>query len=247
MKHLIFACGMCVLAGCGGSEKTGKVAGPGLTSASPATLPADAYKKAGPVTAAFVDLSPAGTTVHVEGCQDVIVAVAHGHANALKQDLGEGDEVIDRTVIPNDFSISGEGVAVVATVSAKCAGSFPPATKISASAAPDLAWANGTMHAHLDAVDQLHGDAYFGRLAGTASVPEHMHDGSWEILIAIEGSGTFTIDGKPQHLGAREVVGVPPNTKHSWTPDNGVKLIAFQIYTPPGPEQRFKALAAGTK
>lgn len=244
MKRLIFACGMCALAACGGQEKTGKVAGPPLTSASPSVLQPDAYKKAGPVTVAFIDLSPAGTTVHAEGCQDVIVAVAHGHANAMKQDLGEGDEIVDRTVIPSDYSLTGEGVAVFATVTAKCgSGAYPPPAKIEASRAPELTWANGAMHAHLDVEDELRGDAYFGRLSGTANVPEHAHDGSWEILIAIEGSGTFTLDGKPQHLGAREVVGVPPNTKHSWTPDSGVKLVAFQIYTPPGPEQRFKALA----
>ena len=37
---------------------------------------------------------------------------------------------------------------------------------------------------------------------------------------------------------------VPPATKHAWKPDEGSTLVAIQLYTPPGPEQRFKALAA---
>jgi hypothetical protein len=41
------------------------------------------------------------------------------------------------------------------------------------------------------------------------------------------------------------VVGVPPGVRHFWTPAPGSKLVAFQLYSPPGPEQRFKKLAAG--
>ena len=40
------------------------------------------------------------------------------------------------------------------------------------------------------------------------------------------------------------MVPVPPGVKHSWKPDPGTKLVAVQFYSPPGPEQRFKALAA---
>jgi hypothetical protein len=36
---------------------------------------------------------------------------------------------------------------------------------------------------------------------------------------------------------------VPPDTKHAWKPDPGSKLVAIQMYDPPGPEQRFVALA----
>jgi mannose-6-phosphate isomerase-like protein (cupin superfamily) len=235
------------LIGCGGSEKTGKVAGPPLTTA-PADLSDDAYKKAGPVTVSFVDLTPQGTTVKIDGCQDVVVSVVKGHANALKQELGEGDSVVDRTVLASDLVVSGTGLAVVTQMTTKCAGgSFPPPTKVAASRAPELTWANGAMHAHLDIEEELHGDAYFGRLTGTASVPEHVHDTSTEILIALEASGTMIVDGKAQHLGSRQVVAVPPGAKHSWIPDAGSKLVAFQMYAPPGPEERFKALAAGTK
>ena len=53
----------------------------------------------------------------------------------------------------------------------------------------------------------------------------------------------FTLDGKEQRLGPHEIVRVPPGVKHSWKPDPGSKLVAVQMYAPPGPEQRFKALA----
>jgi mannose-6-phosphate isomerase-like protein (cupin superfamily) len=70
-----------------------------------------------------------------------------------------------------------------------------------------------------------------------------MHPDSWEILCAVDAAGTFTLDGKDQRLGPRQVVTVPPATKHAWTPDEGSNLVAIQLYAPPGPEQRFKALA----
>lgn len=233
------------LIACGASEKTGKVVGPPLTVA-PTPLADDAYKKAGPATVAFVDLTQAGTTVKIDGCQDYVVSVAKGHATALKQDLAEGDSVVDRTVLASDLTVSGTGLAVVTQITTKCAGgSFPPPTKIAASRAPELTWANGGMHAHLDIEDELHGDAYFGRVSGTVAIPEHVHDTSTEILIAIEATGTMIVDGKAQHLGNRQVVAIPPGAKHSYVPDAGTKLVAFQMYAPPGPEERFKAMAAG--
>ncbi|MEO7112516.1 MAG: cupin domain-containing protein [Polyangiaceae bacterium] len=235
------------LIGCGGSEKTGTVVGPPLTT-TPAEVADHGYKKAGPAIVAFIDLTPQGTTVKIDGCQDLVVSVVKGHATALKQELVEGDSVVDRTVLASDLTISGTGLAVVTQITTRCAGgSFPPPTKIAATRAPELTWANGAMHAHLDIEDELHGDAYFGRLSGTASVPEHVHDTSTEILIAIEASGTLIIDGKAQHLGNHQVVAIPPGAKHSYVPDAGSKLVALQIYSPPGPEERFKEMATGLK
>jgi mannose-6-phosphate isomerase-like protein (cupin superfamily) len=72
-----------------------------------------------------------------------------------------------------------------------------------------------------------------------------VHEPSTEILIAVEASGTLIIDGKAQHLASRQVVAIAPGAKHSYVPDAGTKLVAFQMYTPPGPEERFKAFAAG--
>ena len=75
-------------------------------------------------------------------------------------------------------------------------------------------------------------------------MPEHVHAGEWELLAAVEGAGTFTIDGVSARLGPKQVVAVPPGARHAWQPDPGTKLVAVQMYSPPGPEQRFVALAA---
>lgn len=83
-------------------------------------------------------------------------------------------------------------------------------------------------------------ELYLGRLASTGSVGEHMHPSSWEILFAIDAKGTFTVNGEAKRLGAKEVVMIPPGTKHSWTPDAHTKFAAIQVYTPPGPEERFE-------
>lgn len=103
-------------------------------------------------------------------------------------------------------------------------------------------WAGGAMKARLDAERDVSPDAYLGRLEGTAAVAAHHHEGSWEVLVALEGAGTFEVDGKAQRLAGPQVVVVPPGATHSFRPDAGVRLKAVQLYAPPGPEQRFKAL-----
>lgn len=115
---------------------------------------------------------------------------------------------------------------------------------VRASEAPELTWAGGTMHAHLDVEAGRSPDAYFGRISGTGAVPPHQHDGSWEVLCAYQASGTLTLADEARRVQGRECVAIPPSTKHSWKPDEGSTLTGFQMYSPPGPEQRFKALAA---
>ncbi len=100
------------------------------------------------------------------------------------------------------------------------------------------------MTARLDVSGGVASGLYLGRLAGSAPVKEHDHPNSWEILCAVEASGTFSLDGVQARLGKRQVVVIPPGKRHAWQPDEGTSLVGIQIYAPPGPEQRFKALAA---
>src|SRR5262249_32940205 len=156
------------------------------------------------------------------------------------QQLGAGDVLAARAAGP--FSLKGDGLAVVATVQ-------PPncepgqvtklVTKIPADAAPDLSWpAPGTpadvLPAHLDVAADVSPNASLGRLEGSGPVAEHVHPESWEILCAVEAAGTFVLDGKEQRLGPKQIVVVPPNTKHQWKPDAGSKFAAVQLYAPPG-------------
>ncbi|MBL9013604.1 MAG: cupin domain-containing protein [Myxococcales bacterium] len=73
--------------------------------------------------------------------------------------------------------------------------------------------------------------------AGT-TVSEHVHAGETELLYVLAGAGTMTIAGTQLAITSTSVVQVPPNTKHAFTASADVT--ALQIYTPAGPEQRFK-------
>jgi hypothetical protein len=199
-----------------------------------------------PLAAQFLELSGKATKVEAGKCDTVFLSVARGKASALGESLGQGDVLMVRN--PDAIDIKGAGLVLQAIVTHACPGAerIGPASAlvIRASAAPELAWAGGKMRAHLDVERSVSPDVYVGRLQGTAPVAEHAHDSSWEILCAVEASGTLTLDGKPNHVDPRSVVAVPPTVKHSWQPDPGSKLVAIQFYVPPGPEQRFRALAA---
>jgi mannose-6-phosphate isomerase-like protein (cupin superfamily) len=217
-------------------------------SATPTPAPAASQTQPAipnPVTASFVDLSATGTPYKFRGCEALLVAVAKGNATAAGEKLSAGDVLVAQGV--GEVILKGSGLAVLATVDAPgCAAGATTLTKklVKANAAPDLVFAGGKMHARLDVEKEVSPNAYLGRLSGTAAVAEHSHPDSWEILCAVDAAGTFTLDGKEQRLGPRQVVAVPPATRHAWKPDEGSSLVALQLYAPPGPEQRFKALAA---
>jgi mannose-6-phosphate isomerase-like protein (cupin superfamily) len=182
-------------------------------------------------------------------CTRTFITVAKGSAKVGTDSLGVGDVLVLAFAPPVDVQVSGVGgLGVVVQseiqVCAVLSNPGPVKTLIHAKDAPDLKWANGTMHAHLDVGAQTSPDLYFGRLEGTAPVAPHEHEHSGETIIAIEANGTFTFDGKESHLGPKQVLYVPRGIKHSWKPAPGSKLVAIQLYDPPGPEQRFVGLAA---
>ncbi len=201
-----------------------------------------------PAKAKFVDL-PAKLDAAV--CQRVLVAVVKGKITAMSEMLVAGDVLV---VTHGDaFEATGAGTVVWASVAIPdCAVLSRPAaakTVIRGTVAPKLEWAGGTMSARLDvsAPSKASPEIYLGRLEGTAGVAEHEHPTSWEILAAVEASGTMVLDGTEVRVGPRQVVLVPPGAKHAWKPDPGSRLVAVQMYSPPGPELRFGALAAADK
>jgi quercetin dioxygenase-like cupin family protein len=198
-----------------------------------------------PVEARFVDL-PAD--LPVAACRQVLLAVVSGEASVGGERLAAGDTAL--LVSPAGGRAEGAGVAVLVehrealrgcTAEARPA---PTTRVIRGAETPPLTWAKGSMTAWLDVPGEAAPGLYLGRLAGSAPVKEHDHAGSWEILCAVEASGTFILDGVQARLGRRQVVVIPPGKKHAWLPDEGTRLVGVQLYTPPGPEQRFKALAA---
>ena len=76
-------------------------------------------------------------------------------------------------------------------------------------------------------------------LPANARVAEHVHAGETEILYLVAGGGTMTVGGVELPVTSTSVVQIHKNTKHAFTATSAVR--ALQIYTPAGPEQRFKA------
>jgi mannose-6-phosphate isomerase-like protein (cupin superfamily) len=191
----------------------------------------------GPVEAAFAE---APARVPASRCARLFVAVASGEAAAAGEKIHEGDVLV--LARQAEVAVSGRALLLVARRAVACEGEAEK-TLVRGGAAEELTWAGGRMHAHLDVGTGVSPEIYFGRLAGTASVAEHTHPGAWEVLAAVEAAGTFTIAGEPHRLGAREILAIPPDTKHAWSADPGSRLVALQMYDPPGPEQRFVGLA----
>jgi quercetin dioxygenase-like cupin family protein len=74
-----------------------------------------------------------------------------------------------------------------------------------------------------------------------AAIPEHIHATESELLYILAGAGTMTVKGVPLAVHPSSVVQIPFGAPHSFTATEDVR--AVQIYTPAGPEQRFKAPA----
>jgi quercetin dioxygenase-like cupin family protein len=81
------------------------------------------------------------------------------------------------------------------------------------------------------ALDYLEGEA-------GAEVTKHVHAGAAEILFVIEGECTTTVGDTTLTLMTGDTLYVPPDTPHSAVFTKKTRVV--QIYTPPGPEQRFK-------
>jgi quercetin dioxygenase-like cupin family protein len=162
----------------------------------------------------------------------------------LGETLTAGDVLVARG--EGMFDMKGVGLVAVARVMPKTCTPASAVDKkvVRGTVAPPLTWAHGAMTAHLDVDEQTSPDLYVGRLEGTAPVAEHAHAGVYEILCAVQADGVLTIDGRPQIVRAKTCNVIPPDAKHSWVPAPGAKLVAIQMYAPPGPEERFKKLAA---
>lgn len=70
------------------------------------------------------------------------------------------------------------------------------------------------------------------------TVAEHVHAKETELLYVLEGTGTMTVDGTDLAVSPTSVVQIPPSTKHAFSATSSFR--AVQVYTPAGPEQRFK-------
>lgn len=74
------------------------------------------------------------------------------------------------------------------------------------------------------------------RLLDTKQVPAHAHDRETELVYVESGQGTLTIDGTDVAITSSSAVQIPPKVRHAFVG----AMSGFQVYTPAGPEQRFK-------
>lgn len=238
-------------------ENVGTVVGPPLV-ATAAPLPSAApFASASqrPATMDFVELHAKGgpasrvESITMRPCEEVLAAVTAGKVAALGEELGEGDVLV--VVGAGSFELAtalptARAALLRVVPTSPCGAAGPLAKHVARGAAsPELTWAGGAMRARLDVEKAISPVAYLGRLNGAAPVGEHTHPDSWELICAIDAAGTFRLSGRDARLTAGQCVAVPPGEKHQWTPDPGTSLRAVQAYVPPGPEQRFRMLAAG--
>lgn len=106
--------------------------------------------------------------------------------------------------------------------------------------AKDLSWKSGAYHARLgfESAPASLGLLY---MAASAGVATHQHDKEWECLFVVQGSGKM-IGGGP--IAAPQSVCVRPGEQHGFEGGGTSPFLAIQLYTPPGPEQRFRKLSS---
>ena len=115
---------------------------------------------------------------------------------------------------------------------------------------PDLAWGKGAYHARIGFGGDVSAHASLGILKMSAEgvVSPHVHEKEWEHMAILQGEGDFIQgNGDEEHTlhGSDGVIfSVAPGTRHQWKPAGSRSFLGIQVYTPPGPEQRFKKLAA---
>jgi mannose-6-phosphate isomerase-like protein (cupin superfamily) len=126
-----------------------------------------------------------------------------------------------------------------------------PIASLDLGTATDLAWGKGAYHARIGFSAEASPHASIGilKMSADGAVAPHVHEKEWEHMAILQGEGDFILGtGEEEHAvhasnGA--TFSVPPATRHQWKPAGSRSFLGIQVYTPPGPEQRFKKLAAG--
>jgi quercetin dioxygenase-like cupin family protein len=76
-----------------------------------------------------------------------------------------------------------------------------------------------------------------------AEVPRHEHPGVTELLYILDGGGTLMVGNQIHKFGANELLHIPPEQSHGVRLATSERTLAIQIYSPAGPEQRFRTPA----
>ncbi|MBA3457022.1 MAG: cupin domain-containing protein [Deltaproteobacteria bacterium] len=131
-----------------------------------------------------------------------------------------------------------EGAARAGALPTPSAGTTKRTGPVFLSATKAKTYGPSTIYAEPSSIGEPTLSASVLTLKAGASVAEHVHAKETEVLYLLEGSGTMTIKGVAMAVTPTSVIQIPANTKHAFTATSAVR--ALQIYTPAGPEQRFK-------
>lgn len=71
-------------------------------------------------------------------------------------------------------------------------------------------------------------------------IPAHVHERETEMVLVLEGQGTMTIAGESYPIAPMTAVQIPPGVEHAVVFEGDAPVRALQVYTPSGPEQRFR-------
>jgi mannose-6-phosphate isomerase-like protein (cupin superfamily) len=123
-----------------------------------------------------------------------------------------------------------------------------PIASVDLKDAKNLSWGDGAFHARIAFGGEYEVPASLGTLISSpdAHIPEHDHP-TWEHIAILEGSGKMQLAGADHRVSAGAVFHIPKGVKHAFTPSGSSRLVAVQIYTPSGPEQRFVKQASQAK
>ncbi|MBK8995225.1 MAG: cupin domain-containing protein [Myxococcales bacterium] len=123
-----------------------------------------------------------------------------------------------------------------------------PLAHVALPGAKDLSWGAGAFHARIAFGGETPIPGSLGVLlaARSAVIKEHDHP-TWEHIAVLDGAGTMKLGGKDHPVSAGAVFDIPPGEKHAFVSSGKSGLVAVQMYTPSGPEQRFVKLAEGEK
>lgn len=227
------------------------------------SLPDAAAKLPGaPVAVLHLTTGPSGWTLPRDPRVEVTLVVTKGTVSVASGARGRAVEVGAWSAAPlgdGGVTLRGDGRVVLVVASAdgrpladaltgpRSAGAPSPATAITPVAIEpleDLAWGGGAYHARIIRGGEKERAAVSVIVfSPDASVKAHVHEKEWECLSVQRGEGTLTLEDGDVRVEPGNVVCVPPGRRHAWTPRGDAPLVAVQVYSPGGPEQRFKKLA----
>lgn len=155
-------------------------------------------------------------------------------------------------VIGGGVSVKGLADAIVGVAADSALGAALPSSSgkvgrceaIDLRALADVNWAGGQAHGRLAFRS---GKAYFGLFYSDPGVSAalHTHPREWEVVYVLRGSGEVTVVDEIGPLMAGTSYAFGPGRMHGYKSEGGAPTVAVQMFSPPGPEQRFVDLAAG--